>query len=351
MKNRVANRHRPHRASAFTLVELLVVIAIIGVLIALLLPAVQSAREAARRAQCTNKVRQLSLAVLNYESSRGELPPAGSYGPEPAAKNALVNEIAGLNHSWIVFILNEMEESALFDQFDIKGVNVALTPNSPAANQPATLLCPSDSAQGRFYEHRLLNAPQGGRSRFGKGNYAAYVSVYHSNRLGFPGALPLFGQKLREVVDGTSSTLLLSEVRTRGLSTDVRGAWALPWSGASILAYDMHSENGFNNLDSFQPDPIWVTDKLARTPNAEIYDSIDTCEEPEAAFFDGMACSGDGREGSASFRSAAARALHLGGVNAAFLDGHVSFVRDEIDPLLMAYLVYTRDGQPVSVEP
>jgi prepilin-type N-terminal cleavage/methylation domain-containing protein len=72
--------HSPDRSRTrrgFTLVELLVVIAIIGVLVALLLPAIQAAREAARRSQCANNMRQLSLAVLNYESSRKELPPSG----------------------------------------------------------------------------------------------------------------------------------------------------------------------------------------------------------------------------------------------------------------------------------
>ncbi|TWT77290.1 putative major pilin subunit [Posidoniimonas polymericola] len=335
----------------FTLVELLVVIAIIGVLVALLLPAVQSAREAARRSQCTNNLRQLALAVLNYESSRSELPPAGSFGPKPASKTASVNEISGLNHSWVVLILNEIEERAIYDQFDIKSVNVALTPGSPAAAQPASLLCPSAGSDGKYYEHRLIKAPDGEPSRFGKGNYAAYVSVYHSNKLGFPGALPLFGQKLRQVTDGLSSTLLVSEVRTRDLTTDVRGAWALPWSGASVLAFDMHSEQGPSNIDGFEPIPDWATDGLARTPNAAIYDSIDKCADQEAAFFEGMPCSGDGREGSGSFRSAAPRSNHIGGVNTAFLDGHVGFAADDIDPIVMAYQVYIRDGQTTLEQP
>ena len=337
------------RPIGFTLVELLVVIAIIGILVALLLPAVQAAREAARRMQCASNVKQLSLAVLNYESARGELPAAGSYGIKPEDKTAKVVMIGGLNHSWIVSLLEYIEEGNLYDQFDVINTNIALTPGSPAAVQPASLLCPSDSSQGRQYEHRLLKI-DGEPSLFGKGNYAAYVSVYHANRLGFPGALSLFGHELRRVTDGTSSTLLLSEVRTRATEKDVRGAWALPWAGASVLAFDMHSEGGITEPDSFEPIP----DSLSRTPNTVVYDSIDHCEEAEEALFEGLPCkpvatnsNPNVQEGSASFRSAAPRSLHVSGVNSAYLDGHVEFTSDDIDPLVMAYSIYIRDGEVI----
>lgn len=341
---------------AFTLVELLVVIAIIGILVALLLPAVQAAREAARRMQCASNMKQVALAVLNYESAQGELPPAGSISVQQSYL-PLVRENAGLNHSWLVFILNQLEESALYDQFDLKSTNVALTPGYPAKIQPASLLCPSDGASGRTYEHNLLQISGEGPSLFGKGNYAAYVSVYHSNYVGDPdrvayaGALPIFGQELRKVSDGTSTTLLASEVRTRETPKDPRGAWALPWAGSSILAYDMHNVNGSAARDNFQPDPDWVDLKLSRTPNGLTYDSINHCEDAEGALFEGMPCSGDGREGSGTFRSAAPRSQHVGGVNCAYLDGHVVFMTEGIDPLAMTYMVYIRDGEVISQQP
>src|SRR6059036_1967376 len=92
-----------HLRSAFTLVELLVVIAIIGVLVALLLPAVQAAREAARRAQCSNNLKQLSLALHNYENTHNTLPPAG---------------IDSNQMSWTVLLLPFFEQQALYDQFN-----------------------------------------------------------------------------------------------------------------------------------------------------------------------------------------------------------------------------------------
>lgn len=92
---------------AFTLVELLVVIAIIGILIALLLPAVQSAREAARRSQCTNNLKQIGLALHNYESAQKTFPPGG-----------LTTITGGYGHSWWVRILPYIEQTAVYQRFD-----------------------------------------------------------------------------------------------------------------------------------------------------------------------------------------------------------------------------------------
>src|SRR3954454_12704095 len=112
--------HNRYSRKAFTLVELLVVIAIIGILVALLLPAIQSAREAARRSQCANKMRQLSLAVLNYESSRKELPPAGiaRVMKDPKFGVDIFNPLSGTRFSWIIEVLPYMEEQSLSDKFD-----------------------------------------------------------------------------------------------------------------------------------------------------------------------------------------------------------------------------------------
>ncbi len=125
------------RNRGFTLVELLVVIAIIGVLVALLLPAVQAAREAARRTQCLNNLRQVGLACLNYESSKGSLP-LGSY--YPLFQNA---EPPGGNY--VTEIMPYMELGTVLNQFDTSTF-YAITPNREliASLVIDQLICPSD---------------------------------------------------------------------------------------------------------------------------------------------------------------------------------------------------------------
>ncbi len=127
------------RRNAFTLVELLVVIAIIGVLVALLLPAIQSARESARRASCQNNVKQLALAVHAYHDAHKMLPPL--YTPAP---NAKFTSAFGLEtHSWRTFILQHIEEQLLFDRIDLSKPATDAD-NQPAINRAITLFsCPS----------------------------------------------------------------------------------------------------------------------------------------------------------------------------------------------------------------
>src|SRR5688572_27028117 len=126
----------------FTLVELLVVIAIIGVLVALLLPAVQSAREAARRMQCQNNLKQFGLALHNYHDANMAFPPSSVWKQE--AHIAELNS-SNLGPNWIIMILPYMEQQSLFDSFDFNFAIPAKENAVPRSTRLAVTLCPSDS--------------------------------------------------------------------------------------------------------------------------------------------------------------------------------------------------------------
>lgn len=113
---RVRDRERSRRCAGFTIIELLVVIAIIAVLIALLIPAVQQAREAARQTQCRNNLKQLALATLSFESTRGAFPPA-RIQPRPDEADANY-ACGGTEPTWLVHIMPHVEAQNLRDQWD-----------------------------------------------------------------------------------------------------------------------------------------------------------------------------------------------------------------------------------------
>jgi prepilin-type N-terminal cleavage/methylation domain-containing protein/prepilin-type processing-associated H-X9-DG protein len=354
-----------NKSRGFTIVELLIVIAIIGVLIALLLPATQAARESARRGQCANNMRQLALAVLNYESANKFLPPSGLADIEP--DNILhpdskydvdiFSHLGGKQYSWLVLVLPFMEEQSLYDRFNLR--NRAI--NQPAAPQSAfvnAMLCPSDTARGRFYRYQYATVGLPPKqiklaAQFAKGNYAAYVSPFHSDlQLLFPGALVANGQRMGQIAGGISQRLLLSEVRTLDDSVDQRGAWVLPFVGSSLLAFDMHPvgwpyvhdeneaeitaeirhrayyEPSRDSIGRAQPPNCQGINKDTTEECSQVSDVSQTMEMP---------CNPRTlAPGVHGYISAAPRSLHPGGVNAGYLDGHVTFLPNEVDEIVMA---------------
>lgn len=329
---------------AFTLIELLVVIAIIGILVAVLLPAVQAAREAARRIQCQNNFKQLGLAVHNYHDVYRVFPSAGLHAPT----NTVLDPRTGSQFSWLVLILPQLEQGTLHDQIDFR-LSVFQQNTNPQAVSIPTLLCPSDNARSKLFRETTLTAGKA----FAKGNYAAFVSPFHvENQWRFPGALVANREQgLAHLTDGTSSTLMLGEVRTRGDERDQRGAWALPWAGASLLAFDLHDVEDPINFASwgYVPDLRGLGANQPPNNKGPNTDMLYACPDPVGAQLEGMPCNQWVANTSREYLSAAPRSHHPGGVNVAFADGHVGFLPNQVDLASMAYLIYISDRQYVDL--
>ena len=239
------------RSYAFTLVELLVVIAIIGILVGLLLPAVQAAREAARRMQCSNNLKQLGLAYHNYHSSYNKFPPRWTVN--------LADPLNNPAHGWGWYLLPFVEQENLYKQGSPRG-NMMVPPNRQVIQQHLKVMqCPSTPEQDRVYTVDLgpaFGAPSGQITyQASNSDYAPTSGVMgvlwsllqagpSSNRAGM---LDLGrGVKITTVTDGTSNTILLTEVAGRpdkyvqgrlvSTGTEQGGGWGDPLGGETWLS-------------------------------------------------------------------------------------------------------------------
>ncbi len=288
---------RSMRRSAFTLVELLVVIAIIGILVALLLPAVQAAREAARRTQCLNNITQLSLAVHSFEFHFEHLP-AGCLNPDGPVRN----EPTGIDVGWIVQILPYMEQRALSSAFD-RQAGAYAPANSPVrATVLAVLQCPSDPEEFLDRDHQVARS--------------SYVGCYHDAEAPIDedcnGLLVLNG-KLRysDIFDGSSQTMLLGEALT--------GPDRLGWvSGTRATLRNTSS------IESGRP--------RGRQP-AQPGGAAAVEVEREPLFVGGFG------------------SHHPGGINVSFADGSSRFLSENLDREVLKQLGNRSDGElPLPIE-
>ncbi len=231
--------------TGFTLVELLVVIAIIGVLVALLLPAVQAAREAARRMQCSNNLKQMGLAFHNYHDANKKLPPGQDYGTIRGSSSDS-NPGTRPGWAWSAFIMPYLEGSAAYDQIDFEGLFHEGNHPELLANPVAFAICPSDQTEPvRAHFPGKTSIPlQAAASYAGS---AGPFHMYNDPYKGFPqrmrGSLYLNTKvEFREITDGLSNTIFAGEIKFIEKLTVARTE--RDWNGFWYGRHDGRSSKG-----------------------------------------------------------------------------------------------------------
>jgi prepilin-type N-terminal cleavage/methylation domain-containing protein len=351
------NPRRSDARRAFTLVELLVVIAIIGVLVALLLPAVQAAREAARRTQCTTNMKNLALAVLNFEDSN-------KYLPAPATVSDFKLEPMYAKRcygSWAIDILPFIEQAALFNSIDVKKPTGMSDPvNAAARATPLSIMrCPSDDNNQPFNGTQPDEGDDWARGNYGLNGFQFWPSAGLNRTAGgvsdgpllsvidfnvgmgivvqdpsiafapLPATIGLSDRwTLKRVSDGTTNTIMLGELRTGFSQFDRRGVWAMGMCGSNFLCRQAWNGPSRPNTCSDGFDDV-----------ADIRKAID--DVGEAALEQQCMQAAEVNSGQSSVRS-----LHPGGAFVALADASVRFVSDFVDTGELIYEGFVGETGP-----
>ncbi len=339
------NRHRSSRG--FTLIELLVVIAIIAVLVALLLPAVQSAREAARRSQCVNNMKQIGLAIANYESVHTILPP-GNYGI--TYRNGYTSNICDPNYDYGMTLFTEIlqfvEQGNQYNAVNFHADNNSRRNITVFNSQVATYLCPSDTPA----EPTPSNYPG-----YSQGSYAAScgnVELQNTQPLpstdancGYlPGDAPFatnYQYRMASITDGSSNTIFIGEFcrfKDEPPGDAVNGANINnPWTAGEGYYYDNYGNKSYRpagfaytwfqlNAPSGKADPTPIV--FTSTPPYYFANTRQAITWGQFGF----------------------RGNHPGGVNFAFGDGSVRFLKQSINLQVLRNLGSRASGEVISAD-
>jgi prepilin-type N-terminal cleavage/methylation domain-containing protein/prepilin-type processing-associated H-X9-DG protein len=349
------------RRKAFTLIELLVVIAIIGVLIALLLPAVQAAREAARRAQCTNNLKQLGIALHNYHASTNVFP-VGFLYPDNSPTTGIFANVPQLHYRWSVLAMMTpyLEQTVIYNALNMDwpiAAGPGGTAGTPAwtpfrANTTAmvtvvnSFLCPSDGQGPQVFVagvYGVVSAPSNYHFCTGDGSPASANPGDVGVSVAANGAFVIRNpQSAASITDGTSNTVAASEQLLGpgvGGTTTQSAATPTPDTAraAAISTTPLPQNVGCNASVSG-----WRLDKGYAWWDGDYRSGLyNHYLAPNSRSYDCW-------QGSPPHNPAikAARSRHAGGVNVLFCDGHVAFVKDSVS-LVTWRAVSTRSGGEV----
>ncbi|MBX6312305.1 MAG: DUF1559 domain-containing protein [Isosphaeraceae bacterium] len=376
------------RRRGFTLIELLVVIAIIGVLIALLLPAVQAAREAARRAQCTNNLKQIGIALHNYHSANDCFPPAGL----PTRTSAIRTLIPNGDYSAQARLLGFSEQKPLYDaanfgvaiRNDVAPLTMSEANSTVTQTRVSLFLCPSDQPPS----YTLLSVGIGGHPGIAPGNnyfaccgssleYLASSSTGPNNNFPITSGAPPNGVFIRHgvdggltvgiaaITDGTSTTIAFGEwkVGDGNLSlltptTDVSWVGSYPTGAGRNAVMSMPAAGG-----GF---PVWLSQCAAlltathnSTNNGQIIglnwayslfgNSVGNVLTPPNSPYPNCSTAnrGGGLEAPASF---GLRSFHPGGANILMCDGSVRFLKNSVNTTTLWKLGSRSQGEVISAD-
>ncbi len=358
-------QNRRSRSRGFSLIEMLVATAIVALLAALILPAVQSSRAAARRTACLNNLRQLGLALHAYHELHHLFPPGVIWGGPPgepqgmgqlpiglidrvALGTATPTDLDRVQANWLVMLLPNLDQGALWNAFDSSHPISHLKNEIVRTTSVPLLMCPEDGFNRDFYVRDQLSG--GSTNLYARGNYALNLGPgrgcvheleagcqdgFHvddpdlltKNSVlwggGAAGVNRSFGVK--DLLGGASNFVIVDEIRAGVHPLDPRGSWALGFVGASMtvrhgMIHGREDAGGPNNQNRSSDDIVGCVDMIAQIGQGALQSLRMPCRDQRTI-------------GEPQLNSqATARSQHDGGVHVLAADGAAHFISDTVNP-------------------